>query len=73
MVTENVADFMRLDAHYRAVGQAHFGLLLTSNATFPRGAASTLGTLVQALDARMRSGELPDGPSSHVEWLRRID
>lgn len=73
VVTENVPDFLRLDAHCRAGGQVHFGLILTSNATFPRGAAVTLGSLVRALDARLRSGELPNGPASHVEWLRRAD
>lgn len=70
VVTENVPDFMALDAHYRLVGTGHFGLILTSNAAFPRGQQATLGALVIALDALLRRPDLAEGPVSHVEWLQ---
>lgn len=36
LVTVNIKDFVPLDAHYRAAGQAHAGLILVSTKTFPQ-------------------------------------
>jgi predicted nuclease of predicted toxin-antitoxin system len=71
VVTENVADFMALHAHYAALGHVHHGLILTSNATFPRGHGATLGALVRALDELLSRPGLPSGATSHHEWLKR--
>jgi hypothetical protein len=70
IVTENVGDYLELDRDFRSRGAAHFGVVLTSNATFPRGRPATLGALVVALDALLadRPAETPD---SAVIWLQR--
>ena len=70
LVTENVADYVRLDAEYRTRRQAHWGLILTSNRTFPRGKTSTLGALVAALDELLRQAP-PEERSSWEVWLQR--
>lgn len=72
VVTENVSDFLPLDAEYRGRHRTHHGLILTNNRTFPRGRAATVGALVKALDELLRSAE-SDGPSSPVIWLQRAD
>ena len=70
LVTENVADYALLDAEYRGRHLAHWGLVFTSNRTFPRGKATTVGALVMALDDLLRKTD-PEGPSSMVIWLQR--
>src|SRR5690606_23747726 len=71
LVTENVADYLALDAEYRGRQVPHWGLALTNNRTFPRGKASTVGALVKALDELLRQTPAPVGPSSFVTWLQR--
>lgn len=51
LVTENVPDFRRLEAHALAHGEACPSLIFTTNRQFPRGNAATVGRLVLALDA----------------------
>jgi predicted nuclease of predicted toxin-antitoxin system len=70
VLTENVADYMVLDAEYRSRHLAHWGLVLTSNQTFPRAKAATVGALVKALDELMRRAD-SEGRSSMVIWLQR--
>ena len=70
VLTENVADYMVLDAEYRGRHLAHWGLVLTSNRTFPRGKATTVGALVKALDELLRKADSEDR-SSQVIWLQR--
>ena len=70
VLTENVADYMILDAEYRGRHLAHWGLVLTSNRTFPRGKATTVGALVKALDELLRTAD-PEDRSSQVIWLQR--
>lgn len=70
VVTENVADYMLLDAEYRGRHLAHWGLVLTSNRTFPRGKSTTVGALVTALDELLRKEDSEDR-SSKVIWLQR--
>ena len=70
VLTENAADYMILDAEYRARQVAHWGVVLTSNRTFPRGKATTVGALVKALDELLRTAG-SEGPSSQVIWLQR--
>jgi predicted nuclease of predicted toxin-antitoxin system len=57
LVTENVADFRRLEDEAMASGRVHPGLIYTTNRQFPRGAPATLGRLVEALD-RLLSEQL---------------
>ena len=70
VLIENVADYMKLDAEYRSRHLAHWGLVLTSNRTFPRGKETTVGALVMALDELLRRAD-PEDPSSRVIWLQR--
>jgi hypothetical protein len=70
VLTENAADYIMLDAEYRSRHLAHWGLVLTSNRTFPRGKATTVGALVKALDDLLRNAG-SGGPSSMVIWLQR--
>lgn len=72
LLTENAADFMTLDAEYRSRHLAHWGLVLTSNRTFPRGKAATVGALVKALDDLLREADSEDR-SSKVIWLQRSE
>ncbi len=71
VLTENVADYLALDAEYRGRHRAHWGLVLTSNRTFPRGKAATVGALVEALDGLLRKSASKHR-SSQVIWLQRI-
>jgi predicted nuclease of predicted toxin-antitoxin system len=56
VVTENVADYLPLAAARTQAGQAHFGLILTSNRRYPRQEPRTLGRLVAALDELLSGG-----------------
>lgn len=49
LLTENVADFLAVHAAFLEAGDRHCGLIFASNASFPRGRASTVGALVKAL------------------------
>lgn len=66
ILTENVADFLPLHAAALQNGEGHAGLVFTSNASFPRGRASTTGALVRALDRLMSEAPKLDGD---VRWL----
>jgi len=44
VLTENTADYMALDAEYRGRHLAHWGLVFTSNRTFPRGKPTNCGS-----------------------------
>jgi predicted nuclease of predicted toxin-antitoxin system len=57
LVTENVRDFRQLEVVLLSGGRHHAGLVYTSNRSFPRGAASTVGRLVSALDNLLREDE----------------
>ncbi len=70
LLTENTPDYIVLDAEYRSRQLAHWGLVFTSNRTFPRGKTTTVGALVKALDELLRQDD-PGGPSSTVIWLQR--
>ena len=68
VVTENVGDFLRLHADYLTRGRSHWGLILTTRRSFPRNAAS-LGRLILALDALLRTLESADALRSGLHWL----
>lgn len=50
LVTENVADFARLENEAIGNGEAAPIFVYTTNRQFPRGEPGTIGQLVQALD-----------------------
>lgn len=53
LVSENVPDFVRLEAEALARDEAHSPLVFTLNRQFPRGDPGTTGRLVAALHALM--------------------
>ena len=69
VVTENVSDFMPLHAQYAVSGQPHHGLIFTSNAKFPRGAAGSVGALVTALDQLLADPPVLEPGDGWVHWL----
>ena len=72
LLTENTVDYIVLDAEYRGRRLPHWGLIFTSNRTFPRGKATTVGALVKALDELLRQADSGE-PSSLVIWLQRSE
>jgi len=50
LVTENVADYRRLEADALAGGRPIPALVFTTNRQFPRGHPATTGSLVRSLD-----------------------
>jgi hypothetical protein len=68
VVTENVADYVRIANRHDAGAIDHHGLVLVHPARYPRGNPRTIGAMVTALDAlapRFSSGE----PTSLRTWL----
>lgn len=69
VVTDNIHDFMDLDAEYRRDGRVHFGMILTSDQRFPRHAAGGIGRLVIALDAWLHEHPEEATGDSLIWWL----
>lgn len=67
VVTENVSDFIPLAGRAVASGTGHHGLILTSNASFPRARPATTGAIVTALADLRRSGTELRG---QIVWLQ---
>ncbi|HEV2952591.1 MAG TPA: DUF5615 family PIN-like protein [Candidatus Dormibacteraeota bacterium] len=63
IVTENVADFRRLEAAALGAGERVPTLIYTTNRQFPRGDPSTFGRLVAALTALLDQSPGPTGQS----------
>jgi hypothetical protein len=68
MVTENIADFVRLARDHDAHGLQHHGLVLVDPRKFPRGSAGTIGRVVAALDALL-SDRPGDEATGLLHWL----
>lgn len=69
IVTENVKDYLPLDAQSHAQAEAHWGLVLTTNQSFPRHRDRFVGALTRALRALLAAH--PDGAAvSAIYWLR---
>lgn len=67
--TENVPDFVPLATGVPAAGGTFPGLLLTSNAAWPRGSPRTLGRVVRALDAFLAAHPSDAALHGRIEWL----
>ncbi len=70
IVTDD-AGFRSIDAERRTRGEAHHGLVFTSNRRFPRGQPRTVGQLVRALERFLSAdaAALASNPS-FTHWLR---
>lgn len=67
--TENVPDFVPLAIGVLSAGGTFPGLLLTSNAAWPRGNPRTLGRVVRALDAFLSAHPSDTALQGRMEWL----
>lgn len=67
--TEDVADFLLLDVDARSRNQPHFGLILTSPASFPRHRRGFVGSLTRALATFL--AETPGGRSEQRRLVAR--
>jgi hypothetical protein len=72
IVTENINDFVALDAAARARGRAHYGLVFTSPKSFPRARRRFVGAMVRALAAFMGEHDETE-PSGGIWWLEPTD
>lgn len=68
IVTENVADFLSLDASHRSQGRSHYGIILTTHRKFPRQGAG-IGNLVRALEAWLSDHPGEAVAASQLWWL----
>jgi predicted nuclease of predicted toxin-antitoxin system len=66
VITENVVDFLALHSMWLRSGERHSGIILGSNAAYPRARASTVGALVKALDQLLSEVDRVD---TDVRWL----
>jgi predicted nuclease of predicted toxin-antitoxin system len=69
--TENVPDFVPLATGVLSTGGTFPGLLLTSNAAWPRGNPRTLGRVVRALDAFLAAHPSDTALQGRIEWLTK--
>lgn len=69
VVTEDRGDFRRLGAADVRAGRSYPRLILTDDHAWPRGNRRTIGRLVRALDALLRS----DVTIEREHWLMPVD
>ena len=69
IVTENVIDFMVLDAEFRRAGRDHAGIIMATARRYPRRRGAGIGQLVMALDAWLRERADEAIASSMIWWL----
>ena len=68
VVTENIADFLRIADSHDQTGREHHGLVLIDPGRYPRGSPGTIGRLVKALDALLAEHPGED-PTSLRHWV----
>lgn len=68
LVTENVADFIRIADSHDQRGREHHGLVLLDPGKYPRGDRRTIGRIVTALDVLLKESP-EDDPTSLRHWL----
>jgi predicted nuclease of predicted toxin-antitoxin system len=70
VVTDDVG-FRAIEAQHRSRGEAHHGLVFTTNRRFPRGRPATVGRLVRSLDRFLSDDAATlDDSSGFTWWLR---
>lgn len=68
VVTENVRDFMRLDAAVREQGGTHTGLVFILKAGLPTSGGRLVGALTLLLDACLASTEAIAAQPGFIAW-----
>lgn len=71
IVTENVPDYRKLAQEALARGDRHYGLVFTSNRSWPRHRRETASDLVVALDDLLRRRRGEDDLLDQEWWPRR--
>lgn len=69
LVTENVKDYVPLDAGAHARTEPHWGLVLTTNQSFPRHRSRYIGALTRALGVLLCTHHGSSADSA-IHWLR---
>ena len=69
VVTENVKDYLPLDAQSHARAEAHWGLVLTTNRSFPRHYDRFIGAVTRGL-ATLLAAHPEAAAVSAIYWLR---
>ncbi|MGH9122143.1 MAG: DUF5615 family PIN-like protein [Acidimicrobiales bacterium] len=69
VLTENAREYLPLVADTHARGEAHWGLILTTNRSFPRHRTRFIGAMTRAL-ASLLEAHRRTGAVSLVVWLR---
>jgi hypothetical protein len=67
ILTENVGDFLALHGVCLRTGTRHSGIVLASNAAFPRAKAATVGALIRALDRLLAEVQVVN---TDIRWLQ---
>lgn len=70
VVTENVKDFLPLDAVTHGAGRAHYGLIFTTNRSFPRHHRRFVGAITAALADYLEHQPRTTAATSAVHWMR---
>lgn len=68
--TENVSDFLPLATEGLGRSEDFFGLVLTSDRSYPRGHPRTLGRAVLALDRYMAEHPEDHALRNRIDWLQ---
>lgn len=70
IVTENVKDFLPLDALMHGTGRVHYGLVFTTNRSFPRHHRRFVGAITAALAGFLDGQPRATAAASAVHWLQ---
>jgi hypothetical protein len=68
LLTNNVRDFVPITRAWAAAGRDHAGMVLTSDASLPRG-KRTIGRYVELLSALMDANRAERALAGQVRWL----
>jgi len=71
LLTENVSDFIPLARELTARGEDHWGLVLSSPLSMPRG-RDTIGVFVDALDRLLRDRPAERALLNELWWLQPL-
>lgn len=71
--TDNIGDFVGLATDRLKAGGEFDGLVLTSNATYPRGHPGTLGRATRALDEYLKAHPGERDCLNQFDWLPSVD
>ena len=68
ILTNNVADYVKLSSDALGQGQEHYGLLLFDDRSMPRG-RNTIGLFVRVLDEFLDAHRAEDALRNQLRWL----